>query len=63
LHTLEASPLAAYCLPDLTTLDRGNATRELDHVLAATFGLWEKIIPERRRFVPPPLRLPIQEDP
>ena len=50
LHTLEASPLAAYCLPDPASLGRGRATRELDHVIAATFGLWEQIIPESRRF-------------
>jgi PD-(D/E)XK nuclease superfamily domain len=50
LHTLQASRLAASCLPDATTLDRSKATEELDHVLAATFGLWELVIPERRRF-------------
>lgn len=50
LHTLEASPLAAYCLPDANGFERGRHTRELDHVLAATFGLWWRIIPERRRF-------------
>lgn len=51
LHTLEASPLAAYCKP---TLDHapGEHTRELDHIVAATFGLWEIVIPERRRFIP-----------
>jgi hypothetical protein len=50
LHSLEASPLAAYCLPDPNGFERGRDPRELDHVLAATFGLWEHIIPERRRF-------------
>ena len=25
-------------------------TRELDHVLAATFGLWELVLPASRRF-------------
>lgn len=50
LHTLEASPLAAYCLPDENTLTRSRATREVDHVIAATFGLWDQIIPESRRF-------------
>jgi hypothetical protein len=53
LHTLEASPLAAYCLPDTLTLERTRNTRELDHVISATFGLWELIIPEHRRFGPP----------
>ena len=50
LHTLEASRLAAYCLPDERTLARSAETRELDHVLAATFGLWDLVIPESRRF-------------
>jgi hypothetical protein len=50
LHTLEASRLAAYCLPD-DGLARGAETRELDHVLAATFGLWEAVIPASRRFI------------
>jgi hypothetical protein len=53
LHTLEASRLAAYCLPDPTTLARGPQTRELDHVLAATFGLWDVVIPASRRFQMP----------
>jgi hypothetical protein len=50
LHTLEASPYAAYCLPDPSSLRRTKQTHELDHVLAATFGLWEMIIPKRRLF-------------
>ena len=50
LHTLEASPLAAYCLPEPGALERSKTTRELDHVIAATFGLWDRIIPESRRF-------------
>ena len=49
LHTLEASRLAAYCLPE-TTLQRSAMTRDLDHILAATFGLWEAVIPDARRF-------------
>jgi hypothetical protein len=50
LHTLEASRHAAYCLPDATTLERGRDTRELDHVIAATFGLWDAVLPANRRF-------------
>ena len=50
LHQLEASRLAAYCLPDRQSLARGKATRELDHVLAATFGYWEQILPAAKRF-------------
>jgi hypothetical protein len=50
MHSLEASRLAAHCLPDRETLARGKATRELDHVLAATFGLWELVLPANKRF-------------
>ncbi|HUS64652.1 MAG TPA: PD-(D/E)XK nuclease superfamily protein [Kofleriaceae bacterium] len=52
LHTLAASPLAAYCLPDAATAARTPETRELDHVLSATFGLWDMILPITRRFTP-----------
>ncbi len=50
LHTLEGSRRAAYCLPDAATLARRKDTRELDHILAATFGLWDLVIPASRRF-------------
>ena len=52
LHQLESSRLAACCLPDPTTLARSRATRELDYVLAATFGFWEQILPANKRFRP-----------
>jgi len=50
LHTLEASRRAAYCMPAAGVLARTHDTRELDHVIAAIFGLWEEIIPAGRRF-------------
>ena len=50
LHQLEASRLAAYCLPDRAGFSRSKSTRELDYVLAATFGLWEQILPAAKRF-------------
>ena len=53
LHTLEASKLAARCLPAPDAALQSYETRELDHVLAATFGLWELVLPASRRFVPP----------
>jgi hypothetical protein len=53
LHTLAASPLAAYCLPDAIAAARGPETRELDHFIAATFGLWELVLPVTRRYRPP----------
>lgn len=49
MHTLEGSRLAAYCLPERETLGRSKATRELDHVLAAIFGLWDSVLPTSKR--------------
>jgi hypothetical protein len=50
LHTLEGSRLGVDCLPERPSLARTHGTRELDHVLAAVFGLWEQVIPEERIF-------------
>jgi hypothetical protein len=50
LHTLEGSHRAAYCLPLLPDLTRTRETRELDHVLAAVFGLWDRVLPEARLY-------------
>ena len=44
------SRLAAYCLPDRPSLQRSKATRELDYLLAATFGFWEQILPANKRY-------------
>jgi hypothetical protein len=52
LHSLEASKLAAYCLPDAETFQRGKPTRELDHMLAAIFGFWDHVLPASKRFKP-----------
>lgn len=50
LHQLEGSRHAAYCLPERPALQRSKATRELDYLLAATFGFWEQIIPASKRY-------------
>jgi hypothetical protein len=61
LHTLEGSRLAVHCLPLRPDLMRTGATRELDHVLAAVFGLWDYVIPEERLFGrSPQLSLPLK---
>jgi hypothetical protein len=61
LHTLEGSRRAVHCLPERPDLQRTNSTRELDHVLAAVFGLWDQVIPEARRFLKEPqLALPLK---
>jgi len=53
LHALEASRLAAYCLPERDKLPRSRPTREtreLDHMLAAVFGFWDLVLPANKRF-------------
>jgi len=50
LHTLEGSRLGVYCLPVAPELARMPATLELDHVLAAVFGLWDFVVPDARLF-------------
>lgn len=54
LHTLEGSRLGVYCLPERPDLTRTHGTRELDHVLAAAFGLWDQVIPDERLFTKDP---------
>jgi hypothetical protein len=49
LHLLEGSRHGAYCLPEKPTLQRSKSTRELDYLLAATFGFWDQI-PASKRF-------------
>ncbi len=39
-----------HCLPERPDLARASATRELDHVLAAVFGFWDRVISEERLF-------------
>jgi hypothetical protein len=49
LHMLQASPLAAYCLPDLN-LQPCPGTIELDHVIATTFGWWDAVLKNKAPF-------------
>jgi hypothetical protein len=53
IHLLEASELAAYCLPapDLTP---SRTTRELDHLLAMHFGWWDLLVAGKRPLSLPP---------
>lgn len=44
LHMLQASDIAAYCLPNETDLASNKETRELDHLLAMHFGWWDLLI-------------------
>ncbi len=49
-HMLQASELAAYCLPKAPKLARSAKTRELDHVLAEVFGWWDVITTGKSEF-------------
>lgn len=49
-NMLAAAPKAAYCLPDPDALARTTKTRELDHLLAITFGWWELVIGTKQPF-------------
>ena len=50
LHSLEASRLAAYCMPEHDKLGKTKTTRELDHMLASVFGFWDLVLPASKRF-------------
>ena len=50
IHMLEASHLAAYCLPDASDFQPSDATRELDHVVAMTFDWWDVVLRGRKAF-------------
>ena len=61
LHTLEGSKLAARCLPAKPEFQRTKATRELDHILAAVFGLWDLVLADERQYSSEPqLSLPLK---
>jgi hypothetical protein len=57
LHMLQASDIAAYCLPNPADLASTKETRELDHLLAMHFGWWDLLIagkkPWKQRPLPP----------
>lgn len=50
LHMLRASPFAAYSLPG-GELRSGEATRELDHLLAMNFGWWDILTNGKQPFI------------
>ena len=53
VHMLEASELAAYCLPEPEELASTRHTRELDHLLAMHFHWWDVVVGGRAPFVAP----------
>jgi hypothetical protein len=48
LHMLQASPLAAYCLPVPGQLAPTPETWELEHLLATHFGWWDVLVGRKR---------------
>ncbi len=55
LHMLQASDIAAYCLPNPEDLDSTKETRELDHLLAMHFGWWDLLVAGRKPWKQRPL--------
>jgi hypothetical protein len=52
LHMLQASEIAAYCLPDATHLSSNKDTRELDHLLALQFRWWDILVAGKKPWQP-----------
>jgi hypothetical protein len=50
---LNASPLAAYCLPAAGQSDSSPDTRELDHLLAMHFRWWDVLVGKKSAIQPP----------
>ena len=50
LHLLQASEIAAYCLPEREGLACSRHTRELDHMLAIHFEWWDVLVSHRSVF-------------
>lgn len=59
LHTLRGSKRAVYCHPAAPLFGRSEETRELDHVVASVFGLWDVVLPAER-IHPRPLAVPMK---
>jgi hypothetical protein len=49
LHMLEASPHAAYCLPEPGQCHQSLLTRDLDHLMAIHFKWWDVLIGSKRQ--------------
>jgi hypothetical protein len=64
LHMLQASAIAACCLPDAHNLASNKETKELDHLLAMHFGWWDLLIAGKKPWVkrsPPLIELPMNQ--
>ncbi|MEB3295093.1 MAG: PD-(D/E)XK nuclease superfamily protein [Synechococcales bacterium] len=63
LHMLQASEIAAYCLPDATTFHATKDTKELDHLLAIHFRWWDVIVAGKKPWQPRPSTPMVVESP
>ena len=52
LHMLQAAENAAYCLPEVESLEPTKHTRELDHLLALHFRWWDILVGNKRPVAP-----------
>ena len=57
LHMLQASEIAAYCLPDAQNLSSSKDTRELDHLLAMHFHWWDVLVAGKKPWRSRPIEL------
>jgi hypothetical protein len=51
LHMLQASEIAACCLPDAQNLRSNKDTKELDHLLAMHFRWWDVLVAGKKPWV------------
>ncbi len=51
LHMLQASEIAAYCLPEPHNLKSNKDTKELDHLLAMHFRWWDVLVAGKKPWV------------
>lgn len=51
LHMLQASEIAAYCLPNEHDLSSSKETKELDHLLAMHFHWWDVLVGGKKPWV------------
>jgi hypothetical protein len=51
LHMLQASEIAAYCMPNEADLSNSKETKELDHLLAMHFHWWDVLVAGKKPWV------------
>lgn len=59
LHMLQASEIAAYCMPAPHSLKSSKDTRELDHLLAMQFQWWDVLVQGKQPWQVRPRTVPV----